>query len=425
MPLPYNRINADSKTESISSTLHALLLALVLAFVPIAYALFQTDAIIILCVSSVLFTALYICIKHRIALRFSRNTIHCTLMFISFLPGWILNVAHYPKSTTLVPIARLLLVVSIVFLFERIRRQHPVLFQRGMQFTAISLTTFLTYVYLDPSVDYIWDRAAPLGLVPNWWGEVCVDLIFTSLFLRPYLRIAIYIFATIFMLWVQSRSALLTSIITVLAFEIQCIRGTTSSSEKQKLIFILGGAIITVLLILLLIYPSNVQLAVDLISSAFLLDDPHRGIGTGLSGRDLTWVVGLDVWKQAPLLGVGLDRANNIAVAELGLAIHSGFLIALADGGVLGEAALLLVLVLRLRQAYLSRSAINIAIGFGYMSVIALQPRLFNLNLMSLLFFIMFFSNDDRTSLNRPSVGRKVSRQNFPLQAPAAVQKRA
>ena len=65
--------------------------------------------------------------------------------------------------------------------------------------------------------------------------------------------------------------------------------------------------------------------------------------GNFLADRDTVWANGLEVWREHPLLGVGLDRYSQFASAAHG---HSLYVNTLVERGALGLTALLVFLAL-------------------------------------------------------------------------------
>src|SRR5690606_8421634 len=71
---------------------------------------------------------------------------------------------------------------------------------------------------------------------------------------------------------------------------------------------------------------------IENLNSALMLDDEHRGIGTGFVGRDERWLGAWRLFLDAPLMGNGAD-----VFADRGMhGAHSFPLYALACYGTLG-----------------------------------------------------------------------------------------
>jgi len=89
------------------------------------------------------------------------------------------------------------------------------------------------------------------------------------------------------------------------------------------------------------------------------LNDPARGLGTGLTGRVESWRHGLEQFWERPLLGHGF-RAQISGEGE-GLAAHGGYVTLLIEAGIFGTllavAAIILESIRRINRARQLRSA--------------------------------------------------------------------
>jgi O-antigen ligase len=87
------------------------------------------------------------------------------------------------------------------------------------------------------------------------------------------------------------------------------------------------------------------------------LNDPARGLGTGMTGRVESWRQGLERFWERPLFGHGF-RAQ---LAGEGLSAHGGYVTLLIEAGILGTllavGAIILEAIRRIHRARLLRSA--------------------------------------------------------------------
>ena len=111
-----------------------------------------------------------------------------------------------------------------------------------------------------------------------------------------------------------------------------------------------------------------------------LIDDPYRGLGTGLTGRIDVFIEGWNLFLQSPFLGIGTGLTN----------IHNGFLKILVENGIFFFAIIMLLII---RASFLlSLKSSSIVMKFfssyfvAYLITISFAPRLINLNLYSLFF---------------------------------------
>lgn len=72
-----------------------------------------------------------------------------------------------------------------------------------------------------------------------------------------------------------------------------------------------------------------------IINDILHLNDPHRGLGTGATGRDEAWGEALRLWYGSPFLGVGF-RKHEALMVFTDLSAHNAYLAMLADTGFIG-----------------------------------------------------------------------------------------
>jgi O-antigen ligase len=148
-----------------------------------------------------------------------------------------------------------------------------------------------------------------------------------------------------------------------------------------------------------------------LVDDVMKLNDPTRGLGTGLTGRVETWKRGIETFWQSPLIGHGF-RAH-IGSEEENLGSHSGYVRLLIDTGAIGTllavAAIVIEALRRIRRAGQLRNASTMAwpgidleeslrlntvvcaTMFTMLTYWVYEPLYLNLGtVMSLVFFLMF-----------------------------------
>ena len=91
-----------------------------------------------------------------------------------------------------------------------------------------------------------------------------------------------------------------------------------------------------------------------LINDVMLLNDPHRGIGSGFTGRFEFWKHAIDSFWDNPVIGVGFRSTTHGGGGDYG-AVHSGYLKLLIETGLVGTILVLSAVVIegvrRLRLA--------------------------------------------------------------------------
>lgn len=136
-------------------------------------------------------------------------------------------------------------------------------------------------------------------------------------------------------------------------------------------------------------------------SSVFLVDDQHRGIGTGLSGRDLHWSQTAAIISANPFFGAGLNYAERMDIAPP----HNWFLYPVAEMGLLGAAVVgitlhrVAMLLTTERGSYVQLLPILL--------LMFLNARYLNLNANPLVFLVFLFH--DRRSGQRERLAQRLA----------------
>lgn len=77
------------------------------------------------------------------------------------------------------------------------------------------------------------------------------------------------------------------------------------------------------------------NLASEWVGSVLMLNDDYRGVDSGFSGRIDYWRSALQLFSENPIVGVGYGQAEKL----LGIPIDNGYMLLLAEGGVIGALA--------------------------------------------------------------------------------------
>jgi O-antigen ligase len=221
-----------------------------------------------------------------------------------------------------------------------------------------------------------WGRWMPYDMQPNWWGMMALALAWCALAQRHlWVRLAGVAVAAYFMYLVQSRGALLA---LVPAFVLAS--GLFVPLDRKRLLLLGVACVLGVLVVIAgsgLLSVDLGQTSVDFVLNDLLkLNDPYRGLASGASGRVATYVQAWETFQQSPVFGGGFGESEFV---------HNGFLLVLAESGLLG---LLGMLFLIAKSLWRYRS-VGDWIGPGYILsyCVALMtfPRSFNINMASLL----------------------------------------
>lgn len=220
-------------------------------------------------------------------------------------------------------------------------------------------------------------RQVPLDIHPNWWGEVAFALAVSALSLRSIKWRVVHIAnAVALMVLVQSRGALLAACLAIAAYCFFTVRLTGARVFAASVL----AAIVTIAALLETEWHTS---AVELVSSSvLLLDDPDRGVGSGLTGRLEGWSAALETIAENPFFGTGFDT-----LAE----VHNGFLRVAGEGGIPFFILLLAIISMAIVRSYRSRDYVAFSTLIAYTALTMTYPRMLNMNVASALFYLCLF----------------------------------
>jgi O-antigen ligase len=134
------------------------------------------------------------------------------------------------------------------------------------------------------------------------------------------------------------------------------------------------------------------------IADLFLINDEHRGIESGGSGRTDLWAAAFNLWLTHPVFGVGF-KAHPLLMPG-GMLAHNAYLGMLADLGTVGFIAYMLILfsgfyyVVKRGNRLLTAYPERVAILLSYIVYGMLESRAFSFgNTYSLLFLLVVFDS--------------------------------
>lgn len=227
---------------------------------------------------------------------------------------------------------------------------------------------------------------------PNMWGLLCfTNFCLSSLIRRAIFRLPIQIANVLVILDAQSRSALLSTIVA--ASVLVYFAAQTSRLRKEEKLF-LGVLAVAACSVLALVFREQ---GMRMLSTAFMLDDPHRGTTSGFSGRTELWEAGLRVFETNPLFGVGPRMESNYINGTIQYA-HSGYISTLVDYGIVGATLFFGMAAMRVRGVWAmavrrrTGAITAAALVLGFAAEAVFEPKLINIgNPASLLLFAFLF----------------------------------
>lgn len=328
--------------------------------------------------------------------RLSAETLRAFLLLVALIVGplvasMLLHAESYGFvrfGTGLARIVALAIYMTTIAVLVAHPHGAAILKRAFVALACVMLAVFAYYALVEPV--WSWGRFEPGDFQPNWWGELMVAIVFGGAFVdRRLIRYAFWGCALVGLVLVQSRGSL-GAALTVIAF-------ATLHHEGWRRLLTIGsvGAVfvlpVVVLLDVLVLGNAIFAPAVRWVSeSVLLLDDPNRGLESGLAGRVESWAVAFEVIAAHPVLGVGFSRSDLISMEAIGTAIHNGHLSLLADLGALLYAVLLammaIAIVVALRRGELVAFGMLVAFSLFYM---IFGPRGVNMSVLSMVFWMM------------------------------------
>lgn len=284
------------------------------------------------------------------------------------------------------PFLKILIFLNAIYVFDLLRPYGWRAVFAPMRPLALGLiAASLAHLILAPELRF--GRHLYFGLHPNLGGELLVGAL--ALLWLGGGRIVFAVAAALVLYGLsllQARAALLAVLMMILLWVLwHPVTGRSLLALTVTATLVLLG-----LLAVALIGPLQEMLVARLgqFGEAVLrLDDPYRGIGTGLTGRVETWALAFEQLSARPLLGFGLDQA---ATTARGTAIHGGPLVILAEFGLIGL-GLIWVILAGLARAVARDRALAVML-LACLFLFLFQPRAINLNLFPMVMWIGLLS---------------------------------
>jgi O-antigen ligase len=252
------------------------------------------------------------------------------LIFIgSLIISIVINFTNYSYielMTCAVRMTALILFVALIVMIEMNAQARPVL---SLVLLAASCSLALLFVFASVVTPvWYWGRFAPNEMQPNWWGEVLFVVVFGGAFTsKMMLRYGLWALALVGLVLVQSRGNLLAALLLMTVV-------TLAGMRSRTVIAIAVACTIAVTLDVFVLETRLSSAAQDFVADdVLLLNDPYRGFGTGMAGRDTNVAFGLELFVEHPLAGVGFGRSPRLADEAVGASIHNAYVALLAELG--------------------------------------------------------------------------------------------
>lgn len=254
-------------------------------------------------------------------------------------------------------------------------------------------------------------RQTPFGIHPNWWGELGFALTACALAI-PHWKARAFPLALAILLFflVQSRGALLAAVSSIGIYVLLSTRWKRLFNPLQ---LALASALLVAVGVGLFVYQYRaIQAWLFLRDEVLLWDNPYRGIDSGLTGRISGWREAADIFMTQPVFGQGIDTLTNV---------HNGFLRLAGEGGMMLLLVVGLLVGVGLRDALKARNHLTVSIILGYLIYAMTYPRMLNMNLAAIVFYLSLFSGKMDYKVSKPSgekprrIVRRSSLQPTPL----------
>jgi O-antigen ligase len=237
--------------------------------------------------------------------------------------------------------------------------------------------------------NFVWGRLSSGGIGPNAWGLVAASVGVTAFALRGRLLAATcWIIVLVTLYNTSSRG----SMVALLAGCIVVAAAWFAETRQKKFVLSLTAILLCLfglLSVLELIPQAYFSFVYD---DVLRLNDPYRGLGTGGSGRQEAWIETLEIWMSNPVFGVGFRQHEEFV--KSGSSAHNAYLTMLADTGLFGLIAYVLLIFVSLREAWRRQMPIRVrlvllAVIVSYATLGLFERRALNAgNAYSILFVI-------------------------------------
>ena len=218
------------------------------------------------------------------------------------------------------------------------------------------------------SARYAYSRFRALDVHTAVWGEIALGMVLAGILSgRRSLIFVTMIVAVVLIYGTQMRGAGIAIFVAIAAY----IFLETNGRSRALLVAVLG--------LLVLVgagyYLTDVW---EAMRTLLLLDDKHRGLDAGLSGRFVNWQAGFSSFLISPVFGVGpIDPVADY--------IHNGILKAFAQYGLVVGGPFFVLFALSFTRALRLRDSRLLPCLMAYLVFILPAPRFVNLQVMPLV----------------------------------------
>lgn len=274
-------------------------------------------------------------------------------------------------------------VVFMFFLASLFASSHSCdLWLKIMRHLSLLSCPLFLYVILTQQHAYVWGRWEPLGglLHPNWWGMMGLGLAWCSFaWKNTLLRYFFMGVGLYFMYFTQSRGSM------VAFFPAFVFCGDYFSPfTRKKAVILLIATLLGIIAFLGISYATSYDLLGKLFdffaNDVMKLNDPNRGIGSGMTGRVAAYSVAWKAFLDSPFFGAGYSQFAFV---------HNGFLIILAESGLFSLVGVVVLFALSIAGYIKMHHWQGLGFILSYLVLLLTFPRTFNINMVSLILMMI------------------------------------
>jgi len=315
------------------------------------------------------------------------------LLLISIVGSYLFNSEFYD----VVPIGGNLASALLLFLsLYVIVMKMDVDLRKLLVFQAIYIELLMPEALRTCNV--VWGRYEPPGMTMNYASMMGIVAFYGALAARHWwAKGLLAVFPLLTMVLMQSRGSMMATI-----FGTAIIIGVWFYENWSRKMFqrLCIGAVFAGIISCgsALAGYSVFDLIGNEISNLFMLEDSHRGVDSGASGRSDLWAAAYNLWATHPIFGVGFKGHTQFMPGNM--LAHNAFLGLLADNGLVGLVGYLMIIVtaavclIRRGPKRLSLFGFRAAIIFSYFLYGMIESRAFSFgNTYSVLFLIVAFDS--------------------------------
>ena len=310
------------------------------------------------------------------------NAVWLSVLSVVMFSAILFNTGNYSETSVSVEFALVHIGGVIGMLFALQWAATNLMAQRVLRNLAFLLTPLVMFaIAISLTSGGLASRQSPLDIHPNWWGELGFALTACALAMPRWWARAVPIAAAVILfVLVQSRGALLAAFSSIVTYLLLSTRWHRLLNPSRLAIV---SALATFASVTFLVYQHHtIQAWLFIRDDILLWNNPYRGADSGLTGRVTGWQDAFAIFMESPIFGNGIDTLTDVHNGFLRLAGEGGLILLLTIGALIGVG---------LRNAAKARNYLAISIMLGYIIYAMTYPRMLNMNLAAVVFYLSVF----------------------------------